>query len=51
MCGLFGFSAYCDQPIKNLSMLTNLLLNRDVALVKHRTRIFPFHLLTLVVTL
>ena len=21
MCGLFGFSAYCDQPIKKLSML------------------------------
>ena len=25
MCGLFGFSAYCDQPIKNLSILTNSL--------------------------
>ena len=29
MCGLFGFSAYCDQPIKNLSMLTNSLAEQS----------------------
>ena len=29
MCGLFGFSAYCDQPIKNLSTLTNSLAEQS----------------------
>ena len=29
MCGLFGFSAYCDQPIKKLSMLTNSLAEQS----------------------
>ena len=29
MCGLFGFSAYCDQPIKNLSILTNSLAEQS----------------------
>ena len=29
MCGLFGFSAYCDQPIKNLSRLTKSLAEQS----------------------
>ena len=29
MCGLFGFSAYCDQPIKNLPTLTNSLAEQS----------------------
>ena len=29
MCGLFGFSTYCDQPIKNLSILTNSLAEQS----------------------
>ena len=31
MCGLFGFSAYADQPIKGLSDLTNALAEQSAA--------------------
>ena len=29
MCGLFGFSTYCDQPIKGLANLTNALAEQS----------------------
>ena len=29
MCGLFGFSTYCDQPIKGLTNLTNALAEQS----------------------
>ena len=31
MCGLFGFSAYCDQPVKGLSDLTNALAEQSAS--------------------